>query len=158
MNKIEGLNPEYRPLTKDETEVFLMAVMMESKVGDKEFIPKEDYPPLLQIVMKRIEAMELPIKFTDTAKMVMLSMIDGPGKAIVFLIDALALYEGKTVTGNMIAEDLYPFGFYTDDSFGRYVDHFIRPHKVKWAGIYLGQPDYSRLPEDQQPKEQQPNG
>jgi hypothetical protein len=137
----EGFSPKYQQLDVEQSKILIQTGMMELKVGNKEFIPKNEYPLLLQIVMKRIEVMELPIKFNDCAKMLLITFTDNPGKAIVFLIDALNMFEGKEVTVDMICQELYPWGFYTYESFCDYVDNFIRPHKVKWAGVYCGKPE-----------------
>jgi hypothetical protein len=90
---------------------------------------------LLQVLQKRLEAMKLPITFSAPAKLAVLALVDTPGMLVGLLIDCLNAYEGGNVTVEKLSE-LYPRGFYTQKTFEKYVDHLIKPKKVKWAEIY----------------------
>jgi hypothetical protein len=90
---------------------------------------------LPSIIEKRIEAYKLPIKFTDYGYVAMMAMVDRPGTAIIVLIDALTRFEGQTIDANKLA-DLYPNGFYTEETCMDYIDNYLKPKKVKWSEIY----------------------
>jgi len=95
---------------------------------------------IIEIILKRIEVLSLPIKFTTTGLLGAYAFTENnPGKAMILLIDCLTIYEGKTITAEMLA-DIYPFGFYSEDTTNSYVDDYfknleVRPY-VKWAEIY----------------------
>jgi hypothetical protein len=79
--------------------------------------------------------MKLPIEFTKPALFAICCFTDIPGGAVVFLIDALNQFEGKTVTAAMLG-DLYPWGFYTEESLFKYIDGEIKTRTKKWSEVY----------------------
>ena len=80
--------------------------------------------------------MKLPIKFTLKAKFILWVLTEqNPGKMMVALIDCLTHYEGTEVTDDQVCE-LYPDGFYTDDSVRNYVDNYCKTKLCKWSEIY----------------------
>lgn len=131
-----GIDLQVESMSKDGTEIFIKCVMAE-QAGAK--IDLHDgsleVPFLTDILLKRIEGLKLPIAFTPIAALGINALVNNPGKAICLLVDALNKYEGETVTMEKLSE-LYPSGFYTEDSFEKYVDEYLKPRKVKWAEIY----------------------
>ena len=97
---------------------------------------RDEYPFTCKVIDKRVEELDLPIKFTDAALLAAEVFAEGnPGKAVVFLIDSLNKFEGKTVGLDEICESLYPFGFYTDASLDEYIDG-CKDRKYRWSEIY----------------------
>ena len=129
-----GFIPEYKPMNEEQSRLFI-SIMLASQV-DKAVLPEDDLPFVIQIVQKRIEAMKLPIDFDTTGLLAALILSDGnPGKMVTILIDSLTKYEGQTVTIEEISE-VYPWGFYTDESFEEYVEKYLKTRKCKWGHIY----------------------
>lgn len=128
-----GISLEVQSMDRESTHLFIGAVMAEAQGGGLK--QGASLPPLSEIVQKRIDAFELPIKFTPIALVAIHALVANPGQAICLLIDALNKFEGETIDMDKLAE-LYPFGFYTKDSFQKYVDEYLKPRKVKWAEIY----------------------
>lgn len=126
---------KYKELSSANTKIFIHLTLL---TGDD--VPNYDDIYKLsiasQIVDKRINAFGLPIKFTKAALLSISIFVDIPGEAIVFLIDALNKFENKTVTVQMIATELYPYGFYDQESFEWYVENKIKTKEIKWAEIY----------------------
>lgn len=123
-----------RQLTKDESEMLLNCIVIEQQK-----IKKPDELPwsfLAQVVQKRMEVMNLPIKFTDPALLSVDAFCTNPGRAVLFLIDCLSKFEGQTVTVDMICKEVYPFGVYTDEEFKKIVDEQLKTRKMKWSEIY----------------------
>lgn len=100
-------------------------------------IPDDDIPFSVRIITQRIKVMQLPISFTKKALFMGFVITNGnPGAMVTLLIDSLTKFEGKTVTGDMLSIELYPWGFYAQESFWEYVEEYLRPQKVKWGFIY----------------------
>lgn len=124
-----GLIPKYEPMTPEQTKM-LTRVLIGTPVENIEM------PFVIRILEKRIEVMQLPIKFTVKGKFAALTLSEGnPGKMMTILIDCLTKYEGQEVDGGMIC-DIYPIGFYSENSFMDYVDNYIKTRQVKWSQIY----------------------
>lgn len=121
---------------------YVMAVMLESQ-EDKALTMEElraENVFAVEVIMKRIEGMALPIQFTPEGLIGAYALSENiPGRAIVLLMDCLTKYEGKTVNASMLA-DLYPFGFYSEETFTRYVEEYLKDKdmrpRVRWACIY----------------------
>ena len=127
-----GFKPQYQPMTREQTELFATVLLS----GDMEEISDKEAPHPLKILRKRIEVLELPIKFSPKAELLSLIVTDGnPGKMMTVLIEALSNYENKTVDADEIAE-LYPWGFYTEDSVMELIDNYFKTRKAKWSEIY----------------------
>lgn len=131
-----GIDLQVESMSKDGAEMFIKCVMAEH-AGAKIDLHNGglEVPFLTQIVLKRIEGLKLPITFTPIAALGINALVNNPGRAVCLLVDALNKHEGETVTMEKLSE-LYPFGFYTEDSFEKYVDEYLKPRKVKWAEIY----------------------
>lgn len=123
-----------RQLTKEECEMLLVCVSLEQK--GTQLSPNLEYPFLSQVVKRRIEVMNLPIKFNDAALIAVNAFCSNPGRAVVLLIDCLNKLEGKTVTVDLLCKEVYPFGVYTDEEFEKIVDEKIRTRKMKWSEVY----------------------
>lgn len=86
--------------------------------------------------------MELPIEFTAKAKMLALILTGGnPGKMMTVLIDCLTYWDLEKGQEKVLVDDskicdLYPTGFYTEDSVINLVDNYFKTRKVAWSEIY----------------------
>ena len=126
-----GLKPTYTPLDLERSKLLLLAVMNEEQLEGKE-------PPphfFTDVIDRRVEELKLPISFTNGARIAILSLIDRVEAAVVLLVDCLNAYEGRRVTVRMLA-DLYPTGFYDEETFIRYIDGYMKPRKTRWSEIY----------------------
>lgn len=132
-----GFKPEYEAMTKEQTELLMHILFSRTHMGNKEVdLPEEDKPWPIKMIEKRIEVLKLPIKLETSAKLAMVILTGGnPGKMNAALIDILTKYEGKTVTSDEICE-LYPMGFYTEESVHDYINNYLKTKKVKWSHIY----------------------
>lgn len=124
-------------LTEDQSRMYLQAVSTEligGEVGDEGKVKIEAFFSS-QVLLKRISAFNLPIRFTHLgllAAAAITSMV--PGRVVVLLIDALNNYEGREVTAAMIG-DLYPLGFYKEEFTGEVIDA-MKNRLIKWSQIY----------------------
>ena len=129
------------PMSEGAAQEYVMAVMLESGDHnvDMEGLRSENILTI-EIILRRIEAYNLPITFTPTGLIAAYAMTENvPGRAVALLIDCLTVFEGKTVTASMLAE-LYPYGFYSEKTFEDYVDNHLKQvdfrNSVKWATLY----------------------
>lgn len=133
----------FKPMDEEGTKLFAQALFAEygmKSEGRFDEIPVLDksnteFPPLLNIMLLRIEKMELPIKFTQTAVIGCLGLVRNPGQIVVFLIECLTMYEGKTVDMDKISH-LYPAGFYNEEALADIIDNYMKPRKCKWSWVY----------------------
>jgi len=133
-NAIElGFVPQYCQMTEEQTEMLMKVLFTKEKDIN---IPDDNIPFVLQILDKRIKAAKLPIKFSVKGKFAAMVLSSGnPGRIVTILIDCLTEYEGQTVTDEMIC-NIYPWGFYNNNSFFEYVEKYLKPRRVKWSQIY----------------------
>lgn len=126
-------SPRYEPLSDDASKL-LITLLINEQAGNE---PKADaeLPFLSAIVAKRISGMKLPITFSPIALLAVNAFVDRPGSAVVLLMDALTKFEGQTVTASSLC-DLYPSGFYDEESLTTLIDDVVKPRKCKWAEIY----------------------
>jgi hypothetical protein len=127
-------------MDKSLAELFLTAVFLEKNKDVKSLKKDLDTSELgsnflLQILKKRIVALDLPIEFTLPAAIAAISLASNPGKIVTLLIDCLTAYEGETITINKLTE-MYPFGFYNEETFIDYIDNYLKPRKVAWSEVY----------------------
>lgn len=135
MNSVGDMKFSYKQMTKESSELFLKCILMEQS-GKKNILTDEDRLPFFsQIVKKRIEVLKLPVEFTEIAIIALNCLVSNPGEAVVLLIDALNKFEGGVVNVSSLVE-MYPFGFYDERSFDKYVDDLVKNKKIKWAEIY----------------------
>lgn len=133
----------FEPMDKEGAELFASAMFAEfgaRKNGKFDQIPvldkvAADLPPELNIVLKRIEVLELPIKFTQTALIATLALARNPGKLVVLLIECLTMYEGKTIDVEKLSH-LYPAGFYKEEALADIIDNYMKTRKCKWSWVY----------------------
>jgi len=131
-----GFVPKYEPLTPEGTEQFMKILLSEPKEGAEESMIGDEAPFPIKILNSRIEALELPISFDFKGKLLALIYTDGnPGKIVTLLIDCLTKFEGQTIDQDKIV-DVYPYGFYTEDSFMDLIDNYFKKRKVKWSELY----------------------
>jgi hypothetical protein len=126
--------PKYAPLSRQDAETLLQLGMLERQGY---VVPDEDLENFLlaQIVKRRIDVMNLPVKYTNLGLAAIGCFAHNPGQAVALLVDFLTKYENGTITVENLCE-LYPFGFYNEDSFTDYVDNKLKTRSVKWAEIY----------------------
>ena len=99
-----GFKPEYQPMDREQTELFAAVLLS----GEPKELSEEEVPFPIKIIRKRIEVMDLPIKFSPKAEILSLILTDGnPGKIMTVLIEALTIYENQTIDTDKIAR-LYP--------------------------------------------------
>ena len=131
----EGFGPRYEHLSKQSSEILLHCIMADSGKTTVAEGVINDLPFPSAVVQKRVMALNLPIKFTTPAYLAISALCKGPGHAVVLLIDVLTQYEGQEVTTGMLC-DLYPEGFYENESLGELIDKFMKPKKTKWSELY----------------------
>ena len=111
------------PLGKDVISDLFTAIQMDQGSKDPVSfgtfasigIKEEEVPFGIGLVLKRIDAMKLPISFTLGGILTFGIIPDRAAAAVIMLIDLLEEYKGKTVT----VEDVftaYPYGFYKEES------------------------------------------
>lgn len=136
-----GKNIGCSPMSEGASQEYVMAVMLES---GEHSVPMEQLRDekifVIEILLKRIEVHNLPIKFTPEGLIAAYAMTENnPGRAVVLLIDCLTKHEGETVNAGMLAE-LYPYGFYSEETMCDYIDNYLKnpevKPKVKWAELY----------------------
>jgi len=127
-----GFKQIMKPMTKEQTNSFITIMLGEPRTN----LPEEELPFTLKMLNKRLEVMDLPIKITERAKWLLFILTEqNPGKMNVALIDCLTEYsEGKVDYDEVV--DLYPMGFYTDESVIDYVENYIKPRLCRWSQIY----------------------
>ena len=130
------------PMSDGAIQEYAMAVMMES--SDEKAIPmlelRKEKIPIIEIIMKRIEVLDLPIVFTPEGLIAAYALTENnPGRAMILLIDCLTQHEGKTVNASMLA-DMYPFGFYSGSTVEDYINNYLKNEdikkNIKWGWIY----------------------
>ena len=131
----------FEPMTKESTKLFAEAMFaefgakkdgVEIPIWDKS---ADDMPPLTQILMKRIEHLQLPIKFTQPAAIGFMALAPNPGKTVVLLIECLQMYEGKVIDMEKLSH-LYPAGFYNEETLATVIDKYMKTRKAKWSWVY----------------------
>ena len=128
-------NQHTTPLGDEACKLYVMLTMAEMKGKD---VPLDDELKShgTKILEKRIEVLKLPIEFTNNAKIAIdCFTLGNPGKTVALLIDCLTKYEGQKVSVSMLS-DVYPFGFYNEETFEDYVDNYLKTNKAKWSEIY----------------------
>lgn len=121
-----------RPMSMEESKLFLafsIAERQQMALTDSEY-----YPFLTQIILKRIEVLNLPIRFSKYALIALSAFVRSPGEAVVLLIDCLDKFEGQEVTMEKLVE-LYPWGFHNEKEFAKRVDEH-KERKHKWSEVY----------------------
>jgi len=123
-------------MTPEQSKLYLDLLCIchdgQDKDDPKEF--DDSFP--IQVAKKRIEVFKLPIGFTPTGYVSMPIFTDVIGGIVVILIDCLTKYEGrKNIDARMIG-NLYPGGFYKEETLDNYIDNYLKPKKVKWSEIY----------------------
>ncbi len=140
----KGKNISYEPFDVEQTKLFIMFTMSNNEDNDKSFIKEllssDEYNNqfLTQILKKRIEVFNLQDKIDDEALAMYLCFnICSPGAAIIYLIDLLEFYEtkGRKATIGDIS-NIYPMGFYDENSLLFIIDNITKPKLSIWSQIY----------------------
>jgi len=124
---------KFQILNQENSKLLFQLLMTE--LQDINYKIDKELPFLSMIVKKRINAMKLPITFTDLALVGVNVFADRAGLAVLLLIDCLNYFEGKTITVRDLT-DLYPSGFYTEEEAQKIIDEEIKTKKMKWSNIY----------------------
>jgi hypothetical protein len=131
-------------LTMEQSKL-LMNLIVQADGLDANPMPKglaDCFPA--QIITKRLQALELPIKITNSAILgLVLVMADSPGAIVVSLIDCLEFAypvvsestEVKTISLKEVCE-IYPFGFYTKDCLAQRIEGIKNNPNESWNFIY----------------------
>ena len=139
-------SPEFaKPMSEGTSKDFIMCSLFEKK--NVPLPPAEELPVPAQIILKRIEAFELPIKFSFAALLAMIAIAEGnPGYCVVALIDLVTEFEGEEITIDHIVQ-MYPLGMYKEEVIREYTD-FLKVCKknplqgddaindARWAFLY----------------------
>ena len=146
---------KFNPL--DDKRMNMLAELLMAGIDDtKPFSAKNDLldncAPV-QIVLERISSFNLPIELTESAILGISVFCDSPGRCVIYLIDILKsldnqndLYskwkskdfsqDKRLVTLGHICDSVYPLGILSNQSFGRYIDEYLKPKKTSWSEIY----------------------
>jgi len=138
----EGIVVNTKDFSKDEAENFMTVVMIEStdKDGFKELFKdalEESF--LLKIYDKRISGLKLEDKVsTETGVYIHLFGLDNPGKVVLMLVDILDASErlGRKIEFADVAMEVYPNGFYTDETVIGLIDKVLKPKRCSYSTIY----------------------
>ncbi len=83
-----GFNPVYKPLSPEDSELFIKILMGDMKEGFEEEMTGSTAPFPIQILEKRLQAFDLKLKFNSKAKLLLLIYTEGnPGRIVTSLID-----------------------------------------------------------------------
>ena len=126
------------PLRKETSELLMHLFFAESKNPGKGPSMEEcRKDQMCDLILKRVEAFNLPLKFTPAGLLALTFLTEGrPGKGVIGIIDLLTKYEGKETIEMQDIYDLYPLGMYNTKVSEDYIDNYLKPKKVKWAAIY----------------------
>ena len=140
----KDLHPTYRSLTEKESELLRVArCASRSQISEDDqrlLFPGIDGYTLIDIIERRIHAHNLPIKFTVAAKVAVMAYVRIPGEAVLLLIDCLNghpmgyRYHGHRLVDVDFLENVYPWGFYDEATFTRYIRSHV--HNLDWGRLY----------------------
>jgi len=134
----------FKPMTVEQTKLLASILMSNNEYAE---IAEKDYPFLSQIVKKRIEALNLPVRFTPAALVAVNAFCDRPGSAVVLLIDTLNKFCTEEMYQNWLAKtpigeglsprevkvsdlcNVYPYGFYTEEALEDVIDNTMKAHR-----------------------------
>ena len=141
----KGLIKDYVPFKEFQTKLFVMFTMEDKKKPEdrifiNDFINSDDYNNqfLTKVLKKRIEACELSNMINEEVlAMWVCFSISSPGAAIIYLIDLLEFYETyKRKAEISDISNIYPFGFYNENTLLFIIDNIMKPNKSIWSKIY----------------------
>jgi len=130
---------DFAAVGKDDSmalDVTQAKLLLSLRFMDEHEIPKksleEDF--VCQVVMKRINACELPLNIDNRAIAYISVLSKGnPGRAVITLIDILERDIENVTLDTLVG--LYPFGHYSEDALCRKIDEH-QARKYKWSKIY----------------------
>ena len=94
-----------------------------------------EMPFPIGVVVKRVEALKLPIQFTKAAWIAFSIFPDRVGGVVLMLIDLLNEYEDKLVSFADIIE-MYPYGFYTEKAMMDRIENHVKKGEFKYSFVY----------------------
>lgn len=89
---------------------------------------------LIKILDKRIQALNLSVKFTLGGYLAALALCKSPGNIVCLLIDCLETE--KEIIDSKILAEIYPWGFYSEEAFHKRVEEELKTRKTKFAWVY----------------------
>jgi len=125
MININNQNYESQPLTEDQSKIFISLAMMNDEQAEiiwKQMIKEEIFSALL--VQKRCEVFCLNVP--SKAKIFATTICQSHGQLVTFLVDILEMDNNPTF--EQIANNIYPFGFYSEKGFENRWD-FLKENK-----------------------------
>jgi hypothetical protein len=122
-----------KPLDEEQSKLFLNCML--NDVFNIDINSKVENLFFSKIIQKRIEVLDLPIKFTCYGMLMVSALCSTPGEVIILLCDCLYHYEGKRVSVNDIS-NLYPFGFYNEETVLNIIDNYMKARVHPWSQVY----------------------
>lgn len=129
------------PMSEEAAKNYIYATLNEFQSKDKgtvylDSILEEESIFPFKVLQTRIDKGKLPIRFTLMGALAAVSLADGNiGKVVTILIDCLTVYKDQDITASKISE-LYPWGFYNEETFEDYVDNYLKERKCEWSYLY----------------------
>lgn len=132
-DKLRGMDLQIRhnEFTKDEMEAFVYLTMMYKQDGLEAIMNEPEWKDefLVKIINKKMEM--FPDVFDPAIFCIALMSygVDNPGKVNIFIIKCLEhhLKNGKRITPDILSMEIFPFGFYDDDTGRNLVNECLKP-------------------------------
>ena len=135
----------FEPLSTEETEMLASLIMADKYDRERTLESKEvetflrtDFPT--QVIKKRIEAMKLPISFSNSAYLATPIFAKVTGAVVILLIDCLMVYgesrKDNPITIEDICTRIYPWGKYSPEALEKRIDDIKANPKKDWNYIY----------------------
>lgn len=110
---------------------------VEKFISSMEFVLKECFA--YQVALRRIQSLNLQDKVSEhMALLAVLYEISNPGQVIIMLMSLLDFYDenNKKATTEDVIVQIFPNGFYADETCLYIIDNFIKTGSAKNAVIY----------------------
>lgn len=135
-----GLHPNHLNLTQDQTKFMMMLELQPMTLNeiweDKEF--QDEF--IVKVFNGRIAAYKLEDMVDPKLFVygVLVYGVDNPGKGNIFLIKLLEHFHknGTIATINDLSMNIFPFGFYDDESCRNIIDYCIKPKVTTFSELY----------------------
>jgi hypothetical protein len=128
------------PMTRMQSELFIKFCLSEFREKapiDRDGMSKlgiEMLPVGINVLLRRLEVMKLPIKLTMGAYVIMSVYPKVIGGTVVMLVDMLENYKDKLVGVEEIAET-YPYGFYNETALVKRIE-FLKGGTHAYSYVY----------------------
>jgi hypothetical protein len=130
-------NARYQEMDEDMMYVFMSLFQIEKGYPDFK-IPKKQIPPEAAILKQRIDVLDLPLKYTEPALVVLAGLAGRIGFCILALIDCLNILVPlkKDLTVENIGMHVYPNGFYTNECASEIINKYMKTKIADNSNIY----------------------